>query len=258
VGDRLLTLYEPAGAAPRALSPAFAPARRAGALGFDQSLDDVRPGDVLRLAVYGQPIQALDFAGRKLRPVDFPGQSAFAVPIAAGTASGRQPLSVELAGGRQLPLSTVYVEARPPAPTEALPPLEHPVGQTFGGQALLTSYRLQPESPRPGQDLDVALQWRAVEPFSQNYTVFVHLLDVANHVVAQRDSQPQSGQLPTISWQPGQVLDDTYTLRLPAGLPAGQYQLEVGMYLQSTGERLLLSDTPSADHLILGSIFIPE
>ena len=260
IGDRLLTLYEPAGAAPRSLNPAFAPqfrlAGQPGLAGFDQPLDDVRPGDVLHLAVYGGPVQALDFGGRKLLPIRFPGRSDFAVPIPAGAASGRQPISVELPGGEAVPLSTVYVEARPsPQPAE-LPPLELPVGRGFGGQALLTSFSLRPATPIPGGELTVELQWRALEPFSQNYTVFVHLLDAANHVVAQHDAQPQAGQMPTVGWQPGQIIDDPYTLPLPVDLPGGQYHIEAGMYLQATGERLRLSDAPAQDHLILGDVQI--
>jgi len=131
------------------------------------------------------------------------------------------------------------------------------VGRGFGGQALLTSYGLHPEPPRPGQELAIELQWRALQPFSQNYTVFVHLLDRANHVVAQRDAQPRSGQLPTVRWQPGQIIDDAYVLPLPADLAAGEYHIEVGLYLQSSGERLRLSDGPNEDHLILGSVKIP-
>jgi len=282
VGDRLLTLYEPAGAAPRGLSPTFAPARRSGPVGFDQPLDDVRAGDVLHLAVYtlpspasavrvgpgegqgegnsasgGGPAPILLFAGHTFPARQLLGQVEFAIPIGAGTPPGWQPITLRLSDGRTLALSSVYVEARPSPPPEALPPLENAVGRGFGGQAALASYRVRPQAPSPGQDLTVELQWRALQPFSQNYTVFVHLLDRANHVVAQRDAQPRSGQLPTVRWQPGQVIDDAHVLPLPADLPAGEYHIEVGLYLQSTGERLRLSDGPNEDHLILGSIQIP-
>ncbi|HLG74443.1 MAG TPA: hypothetical protein VK009_28825, partial [Chloroflexota bacterium] len=108
---------------------------------------------------------------------------------------------------------------------------------------------LQPPTPRAGQDLTVQLQWRALAPFSQNYTVFVHVLDSASHVVAQRDSQPLNGQLPTLRWLPGQVLNDSYTLPLPPSLPPGEYQLELGMYLQATGQRLALED--GTDRLLI-------
>ncbi len=255
VGDRLLTLYEPAGSPRRALAPGFRPEFPAPAplAGFDQPLDDVRPGDVLHLAVYG-PAAALTFAGQTFPAQASPGRSDFAVPIGAATPPGRQPLSVRLDDGRLLPLSSVAVESRPAPPIESRPPLARPAGQAFGDRALLTSYDLQPPAPRPGQDLSVDLQWKALAPFSDNYTVFVHVLDGANHVVAQRDSQPLDGALPTVRWQPGQTIDDRYAIPLPPALPPGDYQLELGLYLQSTGQRLPLPD--GQDRLLLSPVTI--
>jgi len=298
VGDRLLTLYQPAGAAPRSLNLTLQPRVQLtavpGVTGFDQPLWEVRPGDVLNVAVYGDSpchversetsvpcepggdslrfargqasldaqndkgVLQLTLAGRTFPGRVLPGQRDFSIPIGAWAPAGQQPIQALLADGRQVPLSSVYIEPRASAAGPSGPPLANVVERGFGGLALLTSYQLEPPQPNPGQDLFVRLQWQALQPFSANYTVFVHLLDAADHVVAQRDSQPHGGQLPTVAWQPGQTVDDSYLIPLPAGLSAGRYRLELGMYLQSTGQRLPLSDEPSADHLILGTVSIPS
>jgi hypothetical protein len=257
VGERLLILYQPAGAPARTIDREYQPRfeASAGRPAYDQPLDKVRPGDVLHIAVYG-PAQTLTFAGQTFPARTFPGRSGFALPIGAGTPAGRQPITVHLADGRDTQLSSVAVDSHPQAAIGQAPPLARPVGHTFGGQALLTSYDLQPPAPRAGQELSVELQWRALAQFADNYTIFVHLLDSSNRVVAQRDSQPQRGQLPTVLWQLGQTLNDRYVVQIPAGLPAGDYQLEVGMYLQSTGVRLPLSDGTPQDHLLLGPVNI--
>ncbi len=258
VGDRLLTLYVPAGAAPRTLNRGFQPRFKiggaAGLSGFDLPVEDVRPGEVLHLTVYGEPPPAALFGAESIPGRPLPGAADFAIPIGGVTPAGRQPLRLQLAGGQTVTLGSVQVESHAAPPAADLPPLARPGGQTFGAQAMLTSYSMRPESPRPGEDLTVELQWRALEPFRQNYTVFVHLLDASNRVVAQRDSQPAGGRQPTIRWQPGQVLDDSYVLPIPTNLPPGRYQLELGMYLQSTGERLHLSG--GQDRVLLEPITI--
>ncbi|MGH2519734.1 MAG: hypothetical protein ACRDF8_08025, partial [Chloroflexota bacterium] len=53
----------------------------------------------------------------------------------------------------------------------------------------------------PGDALRVVLQWKALAPVSRRYTVFVHLLDSANKVVAQSDAQPRGNTYPTTLWQ---------------------------------------------------------
>src|SRR5579883_243261 len=255
LGDRLLVLYEQPSAPPRTLNPAYEPQvaldPSTGLRGYDQPLEDVRPGDLLHLALY--PVRSplgLEVAGRPVEGAQLPGSSQFTIPITAATPAGRQPISVVEPDGRSLTIGHVQVEAGASEPAAtALPPLAQPVDRVFGGLATLTSYALQPPTPRAGQDLTVQLQWRALAPFSQNYTVFVHVLDPASRVVAQRDSQPLNGQLPTLRWLPGQVLNDSYTLPLPPSLPPGEYQLELGMYLQATGQRLALED--GTDRLLI-------
>jgi 4-amino-4-deoxy-L-arabinose transferase-like glycosyltransferase len=263
-GDRVMTLYAAPSAPSRQLNAGFAPEFAAplvpGLLGFDQPLDDVRAGDVLNLTLYRAPAATsalpnqLSFGGRTFTGRALPGAAAFALPVGAWAPTGAQFIAALLPDGSQAPLSSVYVEPHT-LPGDSLgPPLAHLIDRAFGGVVQLTSYQVQPERAAAGQDVSVQLQWRALGPFDANYTVFVHMLDGGKHVVAQRDSQPAEGRLPTIAWLPGQTVDDDYRITLPLGLSAGRYQLELGMYLQSTGQRLPLSDDPSQDSLIIGSI----
>jgi hypothetical protein len=85
--------------------------------------------------------------------------------------------------------------------------------------------------------LTLTLTWQAVAPIEQDYTVFAHLL-AGEEKVAQRDTQPCSGECPTGTWQPGQIVVDRYRLDLPAGAPPGPYRLAVGLYLLETGDRV--------------------
>jgi hypothetical protein len=90
------------------------------------------------------------------------------------------------------------------------------------------------------------------------YTVFTHLLDASNWVVAQMDSEPQGGGLPTDRWPAGQTIADNYALTIPVGTPPGLYGLEVGMYQLDTLQRLTVRDPDTdaalGDRLLLGDV----
>jgi hypothetical protein len=84
------------------------------------------------------------------------------------------------------------------------------------------------------QELTVHLQWDALTTPLFDYTTFVHVVDRAGAIVAQRDQPPLAGFAPTSTWQPGQRILDVITLPLPADLPDDQYTVRVGMYAGDT------------------------
>ncbi|MEW5961708.1 MAG: hypothetical protein AB1801_28655, partial [Chloroflexota bacterium] len=100
-----------------------------------------------------------------------------------------------------------------------------------------------PSSPvQPGGSIPVSLFWQTGRPLAANYLVFVHVLDPAGQIKAQNDSLPRAGAYPTPWWLPGVLIEDTHRLDVPPDLPAGQYQLVVGLYTAPGGARLPLSD----------------
>jgi len=112
----------------------------------------------------------------------------------------------------------------------------------FGEAVALLEHRLEPSAARAGENVTVHLRWQSHKRIERAYKIFVHVLDrKAEQVVAQRDAEPQNGRAPTTSWLPGEVLDDQFAVQLPAGLAAGVYSIEVGMYEERSGDRLLLS-----------------
>jgi 4-amino-4-deoxy-L-arabinose transferase-like glycosyltransferase len=87
-----------------------------------------------------------------------------------------------------------------------------------------------PESISVGNVLPVILYWQAIAQIEQDYTVFVHIRNQDGKIVAQLDRPPGGGTSPTSSWQPGQLLQDTYPVLLPDALPPGEYQVHMGLY----------------------------
>ncbi|MDM8527194.1 glycosyltransferase family 39 protein [Anaerolineales bacterium HSG24] len=102
---------------------------------------------------------------------------------------------------------------------------------------ILLGYQLNSTSLSAETSLDLTLFWQALDTPAADYTVFVQLLNSQNQVMAQRDSQPQSGSAPTSSWATGEIVSDSYTLTVEP-TTSETYRLIVGMYRPDTGERL--------------------
>ncbi|HID61749.1 MAG TPA: hypothetical protein EYP49_03235 [Anaerolineae bacterium] len=250
-------------------------------LGYEVSREAVRPGESLDVTLYWQAlapmernhsvfVHLLDENDLVLASQDtFPGQGNFptrlwrvgdaiadvytiVVPPTAFTPSSAQ-LEVglyEFDSGKRL---AVYGPQRePPGDNvrfhriEVLPRegsnVPNPVRFNFGNQIALIGYTLEGRAVKPGEEIHLTLYWEALAEMERNYTVFTHVIGERARIWAQVDSQPQQGAAPTSTWSRGQVLTDEYHLLVEPNTPPGVYDIEVGLYLAATGERLGLLD----------------
>ena len=147
-------------------------------------------------------------------------------------------------GGDQVVLTLVQTIQRarqftPPA----LPERFEAVETHFGAYARLLGYELKaPDPVSPGATLELVLYWQALQPSTQRYSVFVHLIDAQDRIFGQRDQEPGGGQFPTTSWVSGEYLVDTYQVPVHPDTSPGTYRLEVGLYDPLSGQRLEASD----------------
>lgn len=112
------------------------------------------------------------------------------------------------------------------------------LGYQLGPAIRLMSYHwLTPESV-PGGEMQLLLHWKADATPEEDYTVFVHVLNDADEIAAQKDSMPGDGELPTSQWDIGPLIDDLRVVPLPTDMPAGEYRVAIGLYNWQTGERL--------------------
>jgi hypothetical protein len=120
-----------------------------------------------------------------------------------------------------------------------LPDVDVRLSAVFGDAIELVGVDQSPDTGlRPGQELLVNLVWRALAPVDADYIVTVQLLGPDAQVYAQQDASPLSGDAPTSTWSPGEVLNDPHRLTLASDAPPGEYQLIVALYLLETGQRL--------------------
>ena len=133
-----------------------------------------------------------------------------------------------------------------------------PSGAAFAGldgeTIALAEYAVWPEEARPGDIIQARLVWSAGATPARRYKVFLHVLDGAGRVVAQRDGEPGGGSRPTTGWAAGERVADNHGLLLPLDLPPGEYALRLGLYdAFDPGVRLAVD---GADGVELGRITV--
>ncbi len=161
--------------------------------------------------------------------------------------------------GRSRPIVPLLgpIKIAPWFPLEVEPQAK--VKVNLGQRVTLIGYDLEETVVHPGGDIHLTLYWQAQREMSQDYTVFAHLIDAEGGIWAQKDDQPLEGDYPTSLWDEGEIVKDDYELVVEADLPAGKYQVEVGMYSLETMERLpLLGEDGETvgDRILLGEVYV--
>lgn len=108
--------------------------------------------------------------------------------------------------------------------------LQDEVQANFGDKVVLVRFELEQTSPRPGDTLSMLFTWQVLERLEEDYTLFVHVVDLNGRIRAQRDEPPAGGGRPTSTWQPGDELRGMHTIHLPGDMPTGDYWVQVGLY----------------------------
>ena len=114
---------------------------------------------------------------------------------------------------------------------------------TAGLERGRTTIPLAAHGPLRANDiLRLNVTWQPLQAFTEDWKVFVHLVDSKGHMLAQFDGQPLEGVYPTSQWIPGEFIEDSYPLLIPADAPPGPYQVFIGLYNEATGARLPVPD----------------
>jgi hypothetical protein len=124
-------------------------------------------------------------------------------------------------------------QANMPAATTTDQPLATATRAIFvapkaGGGIALLDYTLTGQLAA-GQALDLQLRWLTQTRPSNNWQLFVWVIDAEKKPVLQV-LQPLDPQLPTSAWSPGDRLYTSHQFTIPAALPVGQYTLQIGLF----------------------------
>ncbi len=130
----------------------------------------------------------------------------------------------------------------------------HSLPIDFESGIRLLGYDLSPSTPQAGEPLRLTLYWQRTGAIDQPYKVFVQLLDEDQNVISQHDAHPGRGEHPTDQWLPGELVESTFILAVPADLPTGKYALVTGFYDEINGERLPIAG--GGDTITLRAYFL--
>lgn len=269
-------------------------AGQARLVGYELQPETLLPGDALAVTLYWQALQPLtldyhefvkllDPSGRPVGQIDqapplptsrwWPGEvisDTIVVPVEDDLTP---PILLQLdAGLIYLPkleaLPAFNVEGQEIPRTVArvkMAPREWPdlaevkrVSYVFAGALALVGVQL-PEGPvTAGEALPLQLYWASLAQVNDDYTVFVHLMDESGTLAGQGDGPPVNGHYPTSAWRPNEVILDTHSIPIAAGMPPGRYRLVVGLYDAASGARLPLTSSPGngSDAIDLGVVHV--
>lgn len=123
---------------------------------------------------------------------------------------------------------------------------------TFGDMFELKGYKVQTDTD--SSQVILTLYWQAMQRPDFDYSVFTHIIDESNQLIAQKDHAPGDNvdYLPT-AWWPGDIIADEHIIETPPQLASGTYRFRVGVYDWATGEQLpvLWKDEPIGSFVIL-------
>ncbi len=146
------------------------------------------------------------------------------------------------------------VVVRPALPLllpDSLSQLSEPVN--FGGLFELVGL----ETAVSPDHLLIHLWWQATADVTQDYTIFIHVLDENGNLIAQSDATPAQGSSPTHIWQNGDIIHDSHQLTLDA---AENINILVGAYDSNTQIRLPVTQNgrPLPDNVWRSNLSIPK
>ncbi len=131
------------------------------------------------------------------------------------------------------------------------------VAQLNGFQLINADY--SPKEARPGDRIEINLEWQVQTPTTGNLATFVHLGDPTKPPLTQGDSLPLGGYYPTWLWESGERFMDQYNIEIPQDLAPGIYPILIGMYDPIDGARLPLAvggDRQLNDAYHVGSLVV--
>ncbi len=125
---------------------------------------------------------------------------------------------------------------------------QHKLDYRLGNQIRLIGYDVNSESFRAGDRVELKVYWYTTAPIPYGYSSFVHI-STGGPPLAQADKL-NPADIPTKIWPSTGYLHDDYVIDLPVDMPAGEYQLLIGLYTCETkpvgdcgnGDRLNVTD----------------
>ena len=219
-----------------------------------------------KVAEVRQAAATQDFPTRAW-PVGQPVRDAYAMSIPFGTPTGLYRLALSRwrasAPGAQIDsawIGVVRIENYPSSPVPTAQQIAHPVNAS-AGEIRLLGYSVEQPIAR-AVTLNFHTYWQVDAQPTRDGVLFLHSdRDSCRPTCPQDDNPPERGLRSTLSYRPGDGIDQIHQLVLPADAPGGEYKLYAGIYDREGFARWPATNngTPAQDDLIyIGSFTLPD
>jgi len=115
------------------------------------------------------------------------------------------------------------------APGAAAPAMAIPLGTKLGEVVSIVGADVTAGPVHPGTDVEAKILFQCLRPVTGGWRFFFHLLG-PNGTFRNLDHVPVDGALPVEAWRKGQRILDRLKISIPAGMPAGEYHIILGLY----------------------------
>ncbi|MGZ3448668.1 MAG: hypothetical protein ACXVEF_03665 [Polyangiales bacterium] len=131
----------------------------------------------------------------------------------------------------QVPREVVFAANEPPPPGITGPKVD------FDRDIKMLGGVLDPTSTLERHEVFITTWWKVPGPMEKDITIFVHV--TKQGFQAPLDHPPGDWMYPADRWRPGDVIEDRVLFQLPPfTMKPGKYDVYVGLYRKSTGERI--------------------
>ncbi len=194
-------------------------------------------------------------------PAGEPVRDMQSLALPSAVRSGFYNLSMEISAddGRVVGRAQLgMVEVRDYPHTPVATDIPHRVDARVGELRLL-GYGLSQAATRSTL-LDLYTYWQIESDVTRDGVLFLHVIGPDGRLVAQDDNPPEYGKRSTLTYRPGDGIEQLHRFVLPFTAPGGEYKLYAGIYNRSDVVRWPASQdgAPARDDLIyLGNFNLP-
>ena len=181
------------------------------------------------------------------------------LPFTAVSGWYRLSMEMQAEDGRVIGRAQLgLVEVRDYPPTPVTTDIPYRVDAQVGELRLL-GYSLS-QAPARSTVLDLYTYWQVESRVTRDGVLFLHVISPDGRLVAQDDNPPEYGKRSTLTYRPGDGIEQLHRFVLPFAAPGGEYKLYTGIYNRGDILRWPASQdgAPARDDLIyLGSFDLP-
>lgn len=119
----------------------------------------------------------------------------------------------------------------------------------FGGKIQLIGMDVEPRNVEPGDKITVSFYFKVLEYIDEDWQIFVHMDSWGGYSDRiHGDHFPVNGKYRTGFWQKGEIIKDSFTVRVPGDYNAPKIAVWMGFYTQEENRMKVDTSDKTVQH----------